>query len=808
MNLFVGNLSPDVDDRVFHDAFTPYGKVMSAKVMLDIITGRHRGFGFVYFEREDDALNALRHLNGSPLGVRGHRINVVKADSTGESAIVRTPKIYSRNIPTSVTIEELKEKFGAYGNIKNICFRPASYSPSAPPATANAESASARVLYVEFATADEALLAVERTHNTRPWPHMPVPMLSKVAETAHFGRERRNRLAAAQGGKPGGSGGSTGPLSSPEASSFNSSLSETTSPPFGGAVRLSTLSPPTATVYQQVTTGGGTTYAPVAALPRVHAAAEGAPGTVSSLGGDGGGGTQPPRYPSHDRSHPLTPGVSPHMPHVAGPGSSAGSSNENLPTLLHTHHPHHHVFTLHPPTSVAAGGVGSGSDLVAMMPGGGRPPLGDRPLSRGSSPGSHASAAAILGSTGFTGFGFDEEETRLDASAHFASSEDHLPTLVPGNPMQPRRRDSNAAAPNAATVDRDHPVFKWNAETVGPSNHPGGSASLPIPPGGQRFDGASSNSDTSHAGPSAERGEPHPPAASGHSFQAFAMEPSPPAASSSAYAIVRRDGPPPDHSHGPSSYAIPSTAPPPPQYVAAAPSWPPVPVQQPQPQQPQQQAYHHSGHLAAAPPQPSYFAQPYGQQPPLPAPYPPQGIARPPSQSTFSYAHPPAGPTYHLVQYPPGAFPAAQPHHQQQHPPPQPQPQQPQHGAANTGAAPTYYHMPPPGHQPIYHSNQQPVYAPPPHAHAYHQHPSLYPVPVQLQPPPQPSYPMYAPPPPQPYSGQAPVHSAPGGAMYLVYVPPGGAPPQEGRPCYLAAAPPHQFAPPPPSSAAGSQPAS
>ncbi|WP_425476337.1 RNA recognition motif domain-containing protein [Paraflavitalea speifideaquila] len=53
MNIYVSNLSFNVQDEDLKEFFAPYGEVSSAKVINDRETGRSRGFGFV--EMPDDA---------------------------------------------------------------------------------------------------------------------------------------------------------------------------------------------------------------------------------------------------------------------------------------------------------------------------------------------------------------------------------------------------------------------------------------------------------------------------------------------------------------------------------------------------------------------------------------------------------------------------------------------------------------------------------------------------------------------------------------------------------------------------------
>jgi len=51
-NLYIKNLSPDIDDDKLKSMFENYGTITSAKVMVDAQTNKSRGFGFVAFEKK------------------------------------------------------------------------------------------------------------------------------------------------------------------------------------------------------------------------------------------------------------------------------------------------------------------------------------------------------------------------------------------------------------------------------------------------------------------------------------------------------------------------------------------------------------------------------------------------------------------------------------------------------------------------------------------------------------------------------------------------------------------------------------
>lgn len=75
--LFVGSLPWATDDQALNDMFSKFGKVSSAVVLKDRMTGRSRGFGFVEMENDEEAMAALNALNDSDM--EGRKIVVNEA---------------------------------------------------------------------------------------------------------------------------------------------------------------------------------------------------------------------------------------------------------------------------------------------------------------------------------------------------------------------------------------------------------------------------------------------------------------------------------------------------------------------------------------------------------------------------------------------------------------------------------------------------------------------------------------------------------------------------------------------------------
>ena len=73
--LYVGNLPYSVRDSDLEQAFSQFGAVTSAKVMMERDTGRSKGFGFVEMGNDAEAQAAVNGMNGQPLGGRSIVVN-------------------------------------------------------------------------------------------------------------------------------------------------------------------------------------------------------------------------------------------------------------------------------------------------------------------------------------------------------------------------------------------------------------------------------------------------------------------------------------------------------------------------------------------------------------------------------------------------------------------------------------------------------------------------------------------------------------------------------------------------------------
>jgi len=75
MKLYVGNLPYSTTSHDLEQLFTGYGKVSTAQVIEDRLTGKSKGFGFVEMATNDDGQKAIAALNGKQFEGRTLTVN-------------------------------------------------------------------------------------------------------------------------------------------------------------------------------------------------------------------------------------------------------------------------------------------------------------------------------------------------------------------------------------------------------------------------------------------------------------------------------------------------------------------------------------------------------------------------------------------------------------------------------------------------------------------------------------------------------------------------------------------------------------
>ena len=85
MNIYISNLGFDVQDEELKAFFTPFGEVSSAKVIMDKMTNKSRGFGFIEMPDEAASKKAIAELDGTTKDNRTIKVNEAKAKEGRDS---------------------------------------------------------------------------------------------------------------------------------------------------------------------------------------------------------------------------------------------------------------------------------------------------------------------------------------------------------------------------------------------------------------------------------------------------------------------------------------------------------------------------------------------------------------------------------------------------------------------------------------------------------------------------------------------------------------------------------------------------
>ncbi|XP_062304848.1 polyadenylate-binding protein 1-like, partial [Osmerus eperlanus] len=137
-NIYIKNFGQDVDEQKLTEVFSKYGKITSVCVMKDE-NGKSRGFGFVNFERHEDAQKAVDDMKG--MQISGKLIYVGRAQKRLErqsklkrwfqqnqerqaerfGSCAKFTNIYIKNFGQDVDEQKLTEVFSKYGKITSVC---------------------------------------------------------------------------------------------------------------------------------------------------------------------------------------------------------------------------------------------------------------------------------------------------------------------------------------------------------------------------------------------------------------------------------------------------------------------------------------------------------------------------------------------------------------------------------------------------------------------------------------------------------------------------------------------------------------
>ncbi|KAH6799256.1 RNA-binding family protein [Perilla frutescens var. frutescens] len=102
-NLFIGNLDPDVDEKLLYDTFSAFGVIVAnPKIMRDPETGNSRGFGFISYDSFEASDAAIETMNGQYLCNRQITVSYAyKKDTKGERHGTPAERVLAASNPTT-----------------------------------------------------------------------------------------------------------------------------------------------------------------------------------------------------------------------------------------------------------------------------------------------------------------------------------------------------------------------------------------------------------------------------------------------------------------------------------------------------------------------------------------------------------------------------------------------------------------------------------------------------------------------------------------------------------------------------------
>lgn len=117
-NIFVKSLDKTIDNKTLYDTFSIFGNILSCKISTDE-EGQSKGFGFVHYETEEAAHQAIEKVNGMLLGSKKVYVGpfIKRSERDPVSGEIRFTNVYVNSLPESMDDEKLRELFRPFGTV-------------------------------------------------------------------------------------------------------------------------------------------------------------------------------------------------------------------------------------------------------------------------------------------------------------------------------------------------------------------------------------------------------------------------------------------------------------------------------------------------------------------------------------------------------------------------------------------------------------------------------------------------------------------------------------------------------------------
>jgi polyadenylate-binding protein len=119
-NIFIKNLDKSIDNKALYDTFSSFGNILSCKVAMDG-NMQSKGYGFVHYETEEGAQEAIQKVNGMMLS--GKKVFVGKFERRSErpgAGGAKYTNVYVKNIPLDWSDDRFEKEFSRFGKITSV----------------------------------------------------------------------------------------------------------------------------------------------------------------------------------------------------------------------------------------------------------------------------------------------------------------------------------------------------------------------------------------------------------------------------------------------------------------------------------------------------------------------------------------------------------------------------------------------------------------------------------------------------------------------------------------------------------------
>jgi len=150
-NVYVKNLDRSIDNKALYDTFSLFGNILSCKVAADR-DGKSHGYGFVHYETEEAAKQAIERVHGMQIGEKTVHVSAfLKNDERESPTITNYTNLYVKNLPDSWDDDKINKEFGAYGKITSSVLM--------------ADAKDRKFAFINFETSEGAIKCVEEMHD-------------------------------------------------------------------------------------------------------------------------------------------------------------------------------------------------------------------------------------------------------------------------------------------------------------------------------------------------------------------------------------------------------------------------------------------------------------------------------------------------------------------------------------------------------------------------------------------------------------------------------------------------------------------